>query len=281
MAKRYRRKYPSKIGRPRVEGERSKDGHDVKRPGPSKELLAQRKALCADPNMSTNPLDCAFANGWLTEKDHRIGRRYAAIYTQCGFRVGSITASSASEVDIGGELTHESLAQMSDAVIGAAWDNITDRTRGQGGGDGASLDQWNVVNACLTAAQRQQVYLVCIMDSWPQWVIQRNRAKQLEAEYEALAKIEKRSLSDEEQAKIFKHKHSHWERSYDHLVSGLAAIRKALAKPRVAPPTPPKPVSAYLIPPRPKKRAETTHYVDTDGIQILEVVRMVAADTAS
>jgi hypothetical protein len=167
---------------------------------------------------------------------------------------------------------------MSDEVICAAWDTIMARPIKLGqNNDGVALEQWNKVNRCLSAAQRQQVYLVCVMDSWPQWIVQRLAGKTYRERAELQAKVEKRGLDEDEMSYIYAKFHSNWERSRDHLVSGLAAIRKALA--------PPIEVTYQAIAPAPrapsKKRAESTIYVDEDGGFIREVVRLVPVDTAS
>lgn len=234
--------------------------------------------MCADPTQSTNPLDCAFANDWITEADHRTGRKYARIYNSCGFRIGSTTSSAGSEVDVGSELTKLSLSQMSDEVICAAWDTIMARPIKLGlDNDGALLEQWNAANRCLSAAQRQQVYLVCVMDSWPQWIVQRLAGKTFRERAEHQARAERRGLTDDEQAYVYAKFHSSWERARDHLVSGLAVIRSALRPPAQITYEPLAPA------PRPpsKKRQESTVYVDEDGAFIREVVRLVPVDTAS
>lgn len=268
------RKYGSNKGRPRKNGERHPSGELV-RPGPNKFLIARRAAMCADPVQSTSPLDCAHANGWLTAKEHRTGRQYAGIYRACGFSIGSTTASAESEVDIESELCKLSLSQMSDATIVEAWDKIMDRPLKLGiDCDGALLKEWNRVNRSLSAVQRQQVYLVCVMDSWPQWLIQRHAAKVYRKQAESDAKAERRALKDDELAYIHKKLNSHWERDHVNLTAGLKAIAAALAKPAIEQ----LPYETAPAPPS-RKRPESTVYVDEQGVFIREVVRLVPMDT--
>lgn len=273
-----RLKYGTGKGRARQAGERHPSG-ELKRSGPSQQLVERRRELCPNPDLSSNPLDCAYGNGWLTEKDHRTGRQYAGIYRACGFSIGSTSASAGQEVDVGSELTKLSLSQMSDTAITAAWDAVMARPLKLGiEHDGALLEKWNRVNRNLNAAQRQQVYLVCVMDSWPQWLVQRIAGKTMRARLEVQAKAERRGLTEDELASILAKSSTHWERSRDNLIKGLAAVRAALQPKSIQ--SVPEPIEATPAP-RTRKRAESTVYVDETGKLIREVVRMVPIDTTS
>lgn len=272
--KHVRKRLPSKRGRPRKEGDRHPNGELV-RPKPNATLIAQRKALCERPEDASTPLDCATGNGWLNKRERATGQRYASIYAQAGFRVGSTTANASMEVDAESELTKLSLSQMTHADIVAAWDKVMARPVRLGtGSDGGGLDVWRRVNMGLSAPQRQQVFLVCVLDGWPQWLVQRLQAKTLRQKAEARAKAEKNAVTDEELALIWKREHSHWERSREHLRAALAIIHAVLH--------PAAPVAPYVSAPyKPNKRSESTTYVDTEGNFIREVVRIVAVSTAS
>ena len=95
-------------------------------------------------------------------------------------------------------------SSLSHAEITAIWDSVF-------AGSAETLEEqderatkanarWKLANAAMSPDERSEVHNVCILDSWPQWIIQR-RAGRMETS---------------------------WERKRDLLISGLGAVRRAL-----------------------------------------------------
>ncbi len=280
MAKRTKRRGSSKAGRPRKSAPRYPSGK-LKPMKPNQILMDRRAEIAPDPTMSTAPMDCALANGWISRADHATGTWYAETHRRCGFRVGSVTASSSQEVELMSEVSKLSFSEMSDEMIIGAWENAMERSnRSAPAGDGAKLSTWSAVNAALTEAQRREVYLVCVLESWPFWLTSRLQAKRFEAHARALAKKEKRELTDLEKLYIARRMSSGHDVKHRHLTEGLKLIRivRDLIEGRVVAADQSQ-IQAVPSPPK-KKFAETTLYVDEDGVHIREVVRLVPVDQA-
>ena len=240
----------SKGGRPRKDGSRYPSGK-LKPVGPNHLVLERRKALCDDPTKATCPLDAAYANGWLDLADYRTGIMFAHLHRSAGFgAVGAAMGSSleaptplelsqdvtASARSYFSSLSHAEIASIWDSVFGAAGEPAEDKDERAARANA----RWKLANAAMSPDERAEVHNVCILDSWPQWILQR-RAGRMETS---------------------------WERKRDLLISGLRAVRRAL-RPDAAnegSQVAPKPSSAPRI-------IERTAYVDEVGETVLEVVR--------
>lgn len=241
----------SKGGRPRKDGARYASGK-LKPVGPNALVMERRKALCDDPTKASNPLDAAYANGWLDLADYRTGIMFAHLHQAAGFGSSGGAIGSALEVgsplDLSQDVTASAgsyFASLSHAEVAAIWDSVF-------GGSLATAEdrheraaransRWKLANAAMTPDERAEVHNVCILDSWPQWILQR-RAGRMETS---------------------------WERKRDLLISGLRAVRRAL-RPEAANEgarEAPKPSSG-------PKAIERTVYVDEDGETVLEVERV-------
>jgi hypothetical protein len=112
------------------------------------------------------------------------------------------------------------------------------------------MKRWKIACRAMTSEQRQEVQDVCILDSFPQWIIQRAHGNM----------------------------GTSWERKRDLLIGGLSAIRRALH------PTQPK---AQQEAPRGGALTGTgavqvarTIYVDEAGEKVLEVERRARRSAA-
>ncbi len=240
----------SKGGRPRKDGSRYPSGK-LKPAGPNHLVLERRKALCDDPTKATCPLDAAYANGWLDLADYRTGIMFAHLHRAAGFGAVGAAMGSSLEAPTPMELSQDTTASaksyfssLSHAEIASIWDSVFEGA-GEPGEDkderaARANARWKLANAAMTPDERAEVHNVCILDSWPQWIIQR-RAGRMETS---------------------------WERKRDLLINGLRAVRRAL-RPKAAnedSQQAPKLSSG-------RKNIERTIYVDEDGETLLEVER--------
>jgi hypothetical protein len=217
-------------GRKRKEGARQPAGR-LKGQGPTPELLARRRAIAPDPAMAENPLDAAFSHGWLTENEHRAGRAYAQLFRRAALDAPRLRTTMMGEArsEAAAELAGLRIRDMSDEAVAQLWDLAFSEQAGLGETERArqaaeALAKWRRVNADLTAAERGELFGVCVMESWPQWFCQRLAGEALRRGAEA----EKRALSDAELAHIARRFSSPWERGRDALVAGLAKVAESL-----------------------------------------------------
>lgn len=250
-----KRPEPSKKGRPRKEGARTKSGR-LKAP---QLVIDRRKAMCDDVTKATSPLDVAHYNGWLDEAEYRAGLDYARLHRAAGFGVrgggggggGASRMEIENPMDLSLDVTTDAKSFFSGlphAEVAAIWDSVFNddgRAKETAGERAAKATlAWKAANAALTIQQRHEVRLVCIEDSFPQWILQR-RTGRMGTSWEA-----KRTL----------------------LIDGLRAIRRAIKPAR------PGANTAQAVPaPRPgQKVVDRTVYVDQDtGAQVLEVERIM------
>lgn len=209
-------------------GERYPSG-DLKPPGPAPEALAQREAMRADPTRMGNPIDAAFVGGWLDIADYRAALTYASLYRRtspgCGPRLASLAlpeADAALNELRGRRLSQAEIAQLWDEIVGEAAGETPEEVERR---RELASAQWRLVNAAMTPNSRAEVFLVCVREAWPQWIVQRSAGEALRAK----AVAEKRALTDDELAYIARKFATAWERKRDLLVAGLRAIARTLA----------------------------------------------------
>lgn len=243
---------PSKGGRPRKDGDRYPSGQ-LKPAGPNKRAVEIRKALGLDKlNQRQVPLDVAHRNGWLSDVDYLTGIRFANLHHAAGFSRAGGSMGSCLEIDAATEtsiaVTAEAksfFSSLPDKEMAALWDSVFDRSeRDPGRANEASakaMREWKTACAAMTMQERGEVTDVCVLDSFPQWIIQR-----------AAGRMD-----------------TTWERKRKLLVSGLAKVRQALRRPR--PPT--EMSSAQPRRPSGPQQIERTLYVDEEGNKVLEVER--------
>lgn len=169
-------KIRSKGGRPRKEGARYPSG-ELRPAGPNPEVIARRKALCGDVTMATNPIDVMLANRWITEDQHRTAARYRQDHRSAALCGPAVPTQRDLSAPAGVDTRDQSFATMPDKDIAAVWDSAMSRTppaaNDQQAGQTRAMDRYREANRILTVAQRMEVNDVVLLDSWPQWVLQR------------------------------------------------------------------------------------------------------------
>lgn len=252
----------SKGGRPRQPGERTKGGR--LKHSPNERVLQMRSVFGVDHiGQAFSPIQVAFKNGWLSEADCRTAAEFASLHAAAGMGRSSISLSAGMEVkpgaDTSGDVTAASFfATLPDREVAQIWDAVFTDDGGPALGReeaaARAMKRWKAACAAMTPDQREEVHNVCILDSFPQWVIQRAHG----------------------------HMETSWERKRDLLIAGLRAIRAELHPPKArepintgargAPSSAPSPVPPRVI--------EHTVYVDEDGEPLLEVERVVRRPAA-
>lgn len=238
-------------GRPRQTGERDASGR-LRPPGPNPKVVAERRALVGqdgDIARAASPLDLALARGWISQGQHRAGTTYARLYRMS--RLG------APDRDVGFGLPEQpgaeafdprGLREMSDREVAAAFDGVFDQVES---GDAearasAAFREWKALNGLMGPAEQREVFLVCVRDSWPQWIVQR-----------AAGRFGTR-----------------WETAHGSLIAGLNAIEARSRRARMVKSSPaPEPAPERSARRMPARRLETTLYVDGEGALLFEVER--------
>jgi len=180
MGKKLFPKPKGSAGRPAKDGERYACGK-LKPPPPNPVVLAHRAALCADPLMATNPIDCMLANRWITEDQHRTACRYREDRHRaqlCGPNVPTQKDLSAPE---GVDTRNLRFANLSFGEIAAIWDSVMGRTQmpvtDQEQAQHRAWERYKQASRSMTLEQFTEVDDVVMHDSWPQWVIQRKAGR--------------------------------------------------------------------------------------------------------
>lgn len=179
MPKRKRRG-SSKAGRPRKDGERYANGR-LKPTGPNATVIEKRRA--GDAEAGEHPLDFALSQGWVTEQQHRDAAAYRGIYQSAHIGGPRLSLGSLTEVPPA-ETLRLNWSQMSDAEIVEIFDAVFSedyKPPGQNGPAPMALERWRKLNAHLSAEERQQLFLVSVMGSWPLWMVKAASDKALGA----------------------------------------------------------------------------------------------------
>lgn len=121
-------------------------------------------------------------------------------------------------------------------------------------GSAKAMLKWKAANAAMTMQERAEVTDVCVHDSWPQWIIQRNAGRMDTA----------------------------WERKRDLLISGLGKVRIAIGSPKAANDTQPTPPVAANDTARPSGpvRTERTLLVDQETGEVFRVIERITRRAA-
>lgn len=171
MSKR-RKKGSSKAGRPRKDGERYPSGK--LKPRPVNETVLAKRAI-GDAAAGEHPMDFALSRGWVTEQQHRSAMAYRATFNRAhGPAAGGpkLALSKLAEVEPA-EALKVSWAIMTDEEITEIFDRVfsvrpedTERERAEA----EALERWRVFNAALTPGEREELFMVCVLGSWPFWM---------------------------------------------------------------------------------------------------------------
>lgn len=269
MTKKFRRNRP---GAKRKPGARYANGR-LKPVDPRNPRVAEiRKELSPDPTMASCPLDCAYANGFITEAQYRAAMSYAGAFKASRMGApGCKTAKDLSTPESAVDVRGVRYADMPDADIAAVWSSVESDTRGidtgSDRGEETGLDRWQRMNAGMDPAARSELQLVAIDQSWPHWINQWIVA----AKIVSRAKDEKRKATTEEKDRVKALLHSRHAEKRNLLIAGCEHVRRAMSRDRIE--SAPAPEGSIASVPGPKI-AETTHYVDPTGAPVLEVVRI-------
>lgn len=174
-ARRRKKKGSTAAGRPRKEGDRYPSGK-LKPRGPNAMVLAKRRA--GDESGGEHPLDFALAREWITERQHRDAMSYRSAFNHA--HIGGPRLSSGSLVEVPpSEELRMNWSQLSDEEIAEIFDKVfsaepapEDRAKL----DAAALERWKRLNAALTASEREEMFMVCVLGSWPFWMPKKAQA---------------------------------------------------------------------------------------------------------
>jgi hypothetical protein len=188
-------------------------------------MVRHREELCERPELATTPLDCAYGNGWVTIEEHKIGGIYASLCYGVGLVRRTGAAGNRLEATPGGgarfrwtDLDDKEISAIWDSVFGEGCDLAPSEAR-----DMALYGRYRCLRDAMTNQEAQEVFLVCVMDSWPQWLAQRLVGRGIERR----AQAENRAMTDDELARRAKRFSSSWEVKYKILRAGLKAMARA------------------------------------------------------
>jgi hypothetical protein len=173
VSKKHRIRKPrgsSNAGRPKKAGDRYPSGK-LKPAGPNQEVIAKRKA--GDAAAGEHPLDFAMSQGWINEAQHRTAMDYRAAYSRAHFdgaprlAMGGLAEASPSEA------LKVKWGEMSDAEIVEIFDQVFSvETPPEDAEAGAikAWARWKMLNIALRPDEREELFRVAILGSWPFWM---------------------------------------------------------------------------------------------------------------
>lgn len=165
----------SKSGRPRQQGDRYPSGK-LRPPKPNEKVLAIRHAFGLEKlGQKFTPIEVAFHRGWIDEETYWAAARYAALYRLAVSGVPAYANQNLPEARSSVDVRTLSFAQLATAEISAIWDSAMGEPEAEPDEDrrAKATLRWREVNAAMTPEQRQEVFNVVALESWPQWIIQR------------------------------------------------------------------------------------------------------------
>jgi hypothetical protein len=169
MGKKNRRRGSSKAGRPRKGGDRFSCGK-LKPAVIGEVVIAKRKA--GDAEAGEHPLDFALSNGWITEALHKTAMRYRATYNHAHIGGPRLSLGSLAEVTPSEDL-RQNWSQLSDEEITGIWDKVFAIEAGPEDREqieATALALWHKLNRALTSDEREEMFKVCVLGSWPFWM---------------------------------------------------------------------------------------------------------------
>lgn len=170
MAKRKSRG-SSKAGRPRKSGERFPGGK-LKPSGPNETVIERRKI--GDASAGEHPLDFALGQAWINEAQHRAGMAYRATFNRshAGLMGPQLALQRLPETDESEQL-RVNWSALSDEQIVDIFDKVfcvepapEDKLEREA----AAMLLWKRLNAALTGSEREEMFRVCVLGSWPFWM---------------------------------------------------------------------------------------------------------------
>lgn len=171
MTKRKRKaRGSSKAGRPRKEGDRYPSGK-LKPPGPNERVIVKRKA--GDADAGEHPLDFALSQGWLDERLHRTAMDYRDAYGRAHLYGAPRLALGGLSEAMPSEALKLKWAEMSDADIVEIFDevfNVEAPPEDKDAGAAKAWLRWKMLNNSLRPDEREELFRVAILGSWPFWM---------------------------------------------------------------------------------------------------------------
>lgn len=159
----------SKAGRPRKTGDRFPCGK-LRAPEPNARVLEQRKA--GDSEAGEYPLDFALSNRWITPEMHLTAKNYASAYSRAHIGGPRLALGGLCEV-VPTEDLRLNWSEMSDVEIASIFDDVFNaepQALNPEQQEAASLADWKRLNLALTSEERQELFMVCVVGSWPLWM---------------------------------------------------------------------------------------------------------------
>jgi hypothetical protein len=178
MSKQARAK--KKAGRPRKQGERYACGK-LKPPGPNARIIAERRRLLGadglDLSMASNPLDLAFARGWLSVRRYRAARAVLTVRRRAGLQAPGWVMSRMPEAQTSdvGETGGSGVLGLTRAELAEAWDGAFNQpvTQDQEAAAARATLQWRRIFTALTPDERREVERICVQGDWPGWIVEK------------------------------------------------------------------------------------------------------------
>lgn len=169
-AKRRRKgKGSSKAGRPKKTGDRYACGK-LRPTGPNETVIAKRKA--GDASAGEHPLDFALSNGWITERMHKDAMAYRAAFNRTQIRGPGLCMGGMQEAPEP-ETLRTNWSELSDSYISELFDKVFSEEPApevKEQQDAQSLARWRALNVALSPEERHELFLVCVVGSWPFWM---------------------------------------------------------------------------------------------------------------
>ena len=166
----------SKGGRPRQSGDRYPSGK-LRPPKPNEKVLAIRQAFGLDKlGQKFTPIEVAFHRGWIDEETYWAAARYAALYRLAVTGVPGYANQNLPEAPSSVDVRALSFAQLTHAEVTAIWDSAMGEPSYEGNEErtAKATRRWREVNLRMSTEQRQEVFDVVALESWPQWIVQRS-----------------------------------------------------------------------------------------------------------
>jgi len=165
-----------KGGRPKAQGERYACGK-LRPQKPNARVVDIRQAFgLAKLGQKFTPVEVAFERGWIDEDSYRAAARYAALYRLASYGAPRVAMRKDRTMPDGANVRDLNFAHLTDKEIAAIWDSALPSKSIQGDDlerRENATKAWKIANDAMTPQQRQEVFNVVVLDSWPQWVIQR------------------------------------------------------------------------------------------------------------
>jgi hypothetical protein len=177
------KKKAGRAGRPKKAGERYACGK-LKPPGPNARIIAERRRLLGgdslDLSMASNPLDLAFARGWLSVRRYRAARALMTIRRRAGLKSPGWVLSRMPEA-LTSEIGRPGEGAVANGPLGltrgelvAAWDGAFNRPAAEDQEAAATwaTAQWRAIYRDLTPDERREVDRICVEGEWPGWIVE-------------------------------------------------------------------------------------------------------------